>query len=80
MSLTQLIFGLLLGIVLPNPGIIAFLSQWGRSRSSTKVKVTGWPATVFPSASVNDKVAHRLSISATATRYGQRSVSDVPLD
>jgi hypothetical protein len=29
MSLTQLIFGLLLGIVLPNPGIIAFNESGG---------------------------------------------------
>ncbi len=38
--------------------------------------MSGWPATVFPSASVNGKDAHRLSVCATAMRYDERSVSD----
>src|SRR5712671_3620164 len=56
------------------------MSQGGCSRSSTKVMVNGWPATVFPSASVNGKDAHRLSVCATAMRYDERCVSDASLD
>src|SRR5215470_14898142 len=52
----------------------------GCSRSSTKVMVNGWPARVLPSASVNGKEAHRLSICATAMRYDERCVSDASLD
>ena len=44
----------------------------------TKVMVKGWPARMFPSASVNGKDAHRLSVCATAMRYDERCVSDVP--
>src|SRR5262249_24658832 len=50
------------------------------SRSSTKVMVSGWPARVFPSASVNGKEAHRLSVCTTAMRYDERCVSDASLD
>jgi hypothetical protein len=46
----------------------------------TKVMVSGWLARVFPSASVNGKDAHRLSICTTAMRYDERSVSDASLD
>src|SRR5262245_66530801 len=56
------------------------MSQGVCSRSSTKVMVNGWPATVFPSASVNGKDAHRLSVCATAMRYDERCVSDASLD
>ena len=58
----------------------AFDESGGCSRSSTKVMVSGWPATAFPSASVNGKDAHRLSICATAMRYDERSISDASLD
>src|SRR5262249_21498776 len=45
------------------------ISQGVCSRSSAKVMVSGRPARVFPSASVNGKEAHRLSVCATAMRY-----------
>src|SRR5262245_39655673 len=60
---------------------VAVMSQLGGcSRSSTKVMVNGWPATVLPKASVNGKDAHCLSVCATAMRYDERSVSDASLN
>jgi hypothetical protein len=56
------------------------ISQGVCSRSSTKVMVNGWPAMVFPSASMNGKDAHRLSVCATAMRYDERSAFDASLD
>jgi hypothetical protein len=56
------------------------VSQGVCCRSSTKVMVNGWPAMVFPSASVNGKDAHRLSVCATAMRYDERSAFDASLD
>src|SRR5262245_53616576 len=68
-------------VVLQSPCVVAIIgelkpSQGGCSRSSTKVMVSGWPAKMFPSAFVNGKEAHRLSVCATAMRYDERSVSD----
>jgi hypothetical protein len=45
-----------------------------------EVMVNGWPAMVFPSASVNGRDAHRLSVCATAMRYDERSAFDASLD
>jgi len=52
----------------------------GRSRSSIKRMVIGWPAMLFPKASVNGKEAQRLSVSATAVSYDARSTSDASLE
>ena len=74
------IFAVMRNAALDPANLTTGMSQEGCSRSSTKVMVNGWPATVFPSASVNGKDAHRLSVCATAIRYDERSVSDASLD
>jgi hypothetical protein len=74
------IFAVMRNAALDPANLTTGMSQGVCSRSSTKVVVNGWPATVFPSASVNGKDAHRLSVCATAMRYDERCVSDASLD
>jgi len=74
------IFAVMHNAALDPANLTTGMSQGVCSRSSTKVMVNGWPATVFPSASVNGKDAHRLSVCATAMRYDERCVSDASLD
>ena len=74
------IFAVMHNAALDPANLTTGMSQGVCSRSSTKVMVNGWPATVFPSASVNGKDAHRLSVCATAMRYEERCVSDASLD
>jgi hypothetical protein len=74
------IFAVMHNAALGPANLTTGVSQGVCCRSSTKVMVSGWPAMVFPSASVNGKDAHRSSICATAMRYGERSVSDASLD
>jgi ABC transporter substrate binding protein len=74
------IFAVMHNAALDPANLTTGMSQGACSRSSTKVMVNGWPARVFPSASVNGKDAHRLSVCATAMRYDERCVSDASLD
>src|SRR5260370_42035886 len=74
------IFAVMRNAALDPANLTTGMSQGFCSRSSTKVMVNGWPATVFPSASVNGKDAHRLSVRATAVRDHERCGSDASLD
>jgi len=74
------IFAVMHDAALDPANLTTGVSQGVCCRSSTKVMVNGWPAMVFPSASVNGKDAHRLSVCATAMRYDERSAFDASLD